>query len=440
MKKILFIATVFTLFVLAACKRTDWAEGTLSTIISIEDVRLLYKGEDLALNSNNLAGATKIAGVVISDASSGNIPEGILVVQNTRRKKVRGINLNVGAQATNYKPGDSVVVVIEGSILKQEQGVLKIDGIATNAIQLISEYNTLNIQQVSVSQLQANPALYESTLVKIYAGDFVPEPIAGDRYSGDKVLSDGTGEILLHTEVTASYAEEQLPATVSVTGVALRYLPVGSAQPEISLWPRNIEDLKAKTVILAWNLLGAIGNEVTSNSTVTNPNLEISTLSRGPGIAAQTAGGSYASTFPINADKAAAITAGSYYQFSIKPMGSAKISLSALDVILRIQTNAPRTYIWVYSIDGGITFKDIGEPYTWTTGFTDNNGIQQPQLDLTAVEDLQLLTADAPVIFRLYAWGGTSISSNNGFRIGKSLTAAQHALAIEGTVIEENTP
>ena len=121
-------------------------------------------------------------------------------------------------------------------------------------------------------------------------------------------------------------------------------------------------------------------------------------------------------------------------------MGSAKISLSALDVILRIQTNAPRTYIWVYSMDGGITFKDIGEPYTWTTGFTDNNGIQQPQLDLTAVEDLQLLTADAPVIFRLYAWGGTSISSNNGFRIGKSLTAAQHALAIEGTVIEENTP
>ncbi len=440
MKKILLIITVFSLSVLTACKRADWAEGTLSSVISVEDVRLLYKGEDLVLNSNNLAGATKITGVVISDAVSGNVQEGILVIQNTRRKKVRGINLDIGTQAVNYKPGDSVVIAIEGSILKQEQGALKIDGIAADAVQLISEHNAINVQQVSISQLQANPSLYESTLVKIYAGDFVPEPVTGDSYSGDKVLSDGTGEILLHTEVAASHATEQLPATVSVTGIALMYLSMGSAESEISLWPRNIEDIKAKTVILAWNLLGAIGNEATSNSTITNANLEVSTLSRGPGIAAQTAGGSYASTFPINADKAVAMTAGSYYQFSIKPKGNAKISLSALDVILRIQTNAPKTYIWMYSMDGGISFKDIGEPYTWTTGFSENNGIQQPQLDLSTVADLQLLTSDVPVIFRLYAWGGTSISSNNGFRIGKSLTVAQHALAIEGTVIEENTP
>ncbi|WP_017260022.1 DUF5689 domain-containing protein [Pedobacter arcticus] len=436
MKKILLLLTAFTMLVFIACKRTNWADGILSAVISVEDIRLLYKGEDLVLNNTNMSGATKITGIVISDASSGNLQEGMLVLQQNRRKKIRGINLIVGNQANNFKPGDSIIVDINGAILTKEEGSLKIKDIATNAIQLVSESNVLESKIISIAQLKSNSSNYESTLVKVYAGDFVPEPISGDSYSGDRVLSDGTGQMVLHTEVTASYAMVQLPATVSVTGIALMYLPVGAAEPEISLWPRNIKDIKAKTVILAWNLLGAIGNEAISNSTITNPNLETSTLSRGVGLAVQTAGGSYASTFSINADKAAAITAGSYYQFTIKPKGISKISLSALDIILRIQTNAPKTYIWMYSMDGGISFKDIGEPYTWVTGFSENNGIQQPQLDLSMIDDLQTLTSVTPVMFRLYAWGGTSVSSNNGVRIGKSLTVAQHALAIEGTVEE----
>lgn len=439
MKKILLIVTVFLFSILMACKRTDWAEGTLSPVISIEDLRLLFTGEDLILNSSNLAGATKIAGVVISEGSSGNIPEGVLVVQNTRRKKVRGINLYLGSQAANYKPGDSVLINIEGSVLKQEKGALILDRIASEAVQLVSEHNTINISQVSIDQLQVNSSLYESTLVKIYAGDFIPEPVAGDYYIGDKIFSDGTGEITIHTEATASYSSEQMAATASVVSIAMMYLPQSADEAKISLWPRNIEDIKAKTVILAWNLLGAVGNETTSSSTITNPNLELSTLSRGPGIAPQTAGDSYASTFPINADKAAAISVGTYYQFTIKPKGNATISLSALDIILRIQTNAPKTYIWMYSMDNGFSFKEIGTPYTWTTGFSENNGIQQPQLNLSSVNDLQHLVSGSPIIFRLYAWGGTSITSNNGFRIGKSRTVTQHALTIEGTIIEENT-
>ncbi|TYR37542.1 hypothetical protein FXV77_05945 [Sphingobacterium phlebotomi] len=439
MKTILFIIGAI-LCCLAGCKEKDWVEGTLSPVISIENLRLLYKGEELILNSDNLAGATQMNGVVISDAASGNVPEGTVVIQHLARKRIRGINVYVGEKAIDYKPGDSVSVAIQGAALKKEHGSLTIGGIGTNAIALISEQNTTHMQQVSIKQLTDNPSAYESTLIQIYAGDFIPEPTGEEFFVGDKVFSDGTAETRIHTETTADYASVQVPATASVRGIAMLYTAENSPEPEISIWPRSMEDIRAKTVILAWNLLGAVGNEATSNATITDPNLEIPTLSRGPGIAPQSAGGSYASTFPINADKEEAIEGGSYYEFSIKPKDNAIVSLSALDIILRIQTNAPRTYIWMYSVDGGITFNDIGEPYTWTTGFTDNNGIQQPQLDLSSVSDLQMLTSDAPVIFRLYAWGGTSISSNNGFRIGKSLTIAQHALAIEGTVVEESMP
>ncbi|TZF81115.1 T9SS type A sorting domain-containing protein [Pedobacter sp. BS3] len=191
------------------------------------------------------------------------------------------------------------------------------------------------------------------------------------------------------------------------------------------------------TPLIAWNLLGAAGDEATSSSTLTNPNLEVSVLSRGPGIQAQTAGGSYASTFPVNADSVAARVAGAYYEFTVTPKGNAMVSLTTLNVILRIQTSAPPTYIWRYSKDGGVAFTDIGTPYTWTTGFTQNNGIQQPAIDLSGISDLQ--NVSTPVIFRLYAWGGTSATSNNGFRIGKSLTATQDALAISGIIEQENT-
>lgn len=439
MKKTFITMVAFALLALMACERKNLAEGELSPIISVEDLRLLYKGQDVILNSTTLSGAAQIQGVVISDAKSGNSHDGTLVLQNTRRQRVRGISIIVGEAAINYSPGDSVIININGSTLGKGKNTLQISGLKPDAVQLISKDNQVSTQSVTIKQLKDNPDIYESTLVKIYSGDFVPEPVAGDTYNGNKVFTDGTGEILLHTEVTANFAGLHPPATASFTGIPLFYSLDENTAAEITLWPRNADDIKAKSLIIAWNLMGAVGNEVTSTSNIVNTNLDASVLSRGPGITLAAAGASYASTFPINGDKASAIAAGSYYQFMINPKGNAKISLSALDIILRIQANAPKTYIWMYSIDGGISFSDIGEHYTVTTGFSDNNGLQQPQVDLSQVEDFKNITSEAPVIFRLYAWGGISISSNNGFRIGKSLTVAQHALSLEGTILEENT-
>jgi hypothetical protein len=434
MKKIFLLSYVLTLMLFVSCKRTNWAEGTLSPVKSVADIRSAYKGEELILNSSSLSGATKITGVVISDATAGNLPSGMIVIQQYLRKKTSGISLILPSGASDYTPGDSVVIDINGAVLKKVNGSLQIAGLPANAVQVVSKENALKPTTVTVAQLTANPAMYESTLVHIHAADFVPKPTPGVVFSGDKVFNDGTGSMPLHTEDDASFSADQLPESASLTGIPLIYQLDASQNVGLRLYARNRDDIKARSLIIAWNLLGAVGNELTSTSTVTNAALEVSVLSRGPGITAVAAGGSYASTFPINVDKAAAILAGAYYQFTIKPKVNVTIGLSALDAILRIQTSAPKTYIWTYSINGGATFNDIGTPYTWTTGFSDNNGIQQPQIDLSGIDDFQAITSDTPIIFRLYAWGGTSISSNNGFRIGKSLTAAQHALALEGIV------
>lgn len=190
--------------------------------------------------------------------------------------------------------------------------------------------------------------------------------------------------------------------------------------------------VQVKAQLLAWNLNGKSGNEAVANSTYNHPNIQASELKRGSGITAATAGDSYASTFPINVDRDAAINASAYYEFTLTPKSGATVSLTTLDIILRIQTNAPPTYIWRYSKNGGVSFNDIGTARTWITNFNQNNGIQEPELDVSGVADLQ--NFNTPIVFRLYAWGGTSASSNNGFRIGKSLTITQNALAIGGTV------
>ncbi|TZF81113.1 hypothetical protein FW774_19460 [Pedobacter sp. BS3] len=433
MKKLYFLLLMVGLIGVISCKRENWADGKPSPVIFLGDIRSLYKGSQVSLNTNNMLGASQITGIVISDAVSGNAPQGTIVLQNTLRKKTRGINIIVGQTATDYMPGDSLIIDVSGGILSREGGSLQISQITTDAIKLVSKDNVVTPARITAQQLIENPDTYESTLVRIYAGTVIPEPAATETYSGDKAFSDGSDTVILHTEVNADFASEILPATATFTGIPLFYND-GSNNNLIKLWPRHISDMLLNSSLLSWNLFGAKGNELTASSTSTNTNLEISVLSRGPGIVAQAAGSSYASTFPINADRAAAEAAGSYYQFTVKVKSSAVVSLSALDVILRIQTSAPRTYIWEYSLDNGDTFKDVGVPYTWTTGFSDNNGIQQPTIDLSTIADLQNISADTSLIFRLYAWGGTSATSNSGFRIGKSLTAAQSSLTVSGSV------
>src|SRR5688572_2341516 len=48
-------------------------------VVSILDVRPIYKGQDVVLTKENLYGASKLAAVVVSDHTEKNLPEGLLV-------------------------------------------------------------------------------------------------------------------------------------------------------------------------------------------------------------------------------------------------------------------------------------------------------------------------------------------------------------------------
>ncbi len=191
----------------------------------------------------------------------------------------------------------------------------------------------------------------------------------------------------------------------------------------------------ADAQILVWNFLSDVkGNERTSTSTTTDPNLEVSILSRGPGIKPERATYSFASAFPINQTKEEAIKEGSYYQFIVKAKPGYFASLTALDVVLRIQNNAPKNYRWMYSTDG-IKFNDLGTEDIKVVP-TVNNGVSQPTLNLSSYKELQGIPSSQTITFRLYAWGGIDASTDNGFRIGKS-SATRHALSLSGKVLKK---
>ena len=78
-----WIALACSALAFTSCLQEDpnWAEGQPSPIISIEDVRDMYRGTEVTLTPDNLAGAHTIVGVVTSDAAGKNMPDGTFVTQ-----------------------------------------------------------------------------------------------------------------------------------------------------------------------------------------------------------------------------------------------------------------------------------------------------------------------------------------------------------------------
>lgn len=228
----------------SGCKKQDFAEGIVSPLTSLEDVRNLYKGSDVVLGKENLMGAYQLTGVVISNPDGGNVPAGIVVLQNTRRKKTRGISL-VLPNAQNYKSGDSLVVRVEGSMLKKVNGSLQITGLADAAVTKVSSGNAVTVQTVSSYTINLKPGDYENTLVMVKSGVVNPVPAIGDTFEGNKTIVNGADSIIMHTEASASFATEAMPASANFAGV-LFIGKSASGIPVMQIWPRSTEDITAR--------------------------------------------------------------------------------------------------------------------------------------------------------------------------------------------------
>ena len=184
--------------------------------------------------------------------------------------------------------------------------------------------------------------------------------------------------------------------------------------------------------IIAWQFgsPAAAGTEVTYNATTNNTNLNTSILSRGSGILPTAlARGFSANDWDAAATKATAVSTNEYYQFVINPKTGYSVSLSTLNATLRRTSTAPNAYIWKYSLDG-TTFTEIGSDISFTSAA---DGVPQSQIDLSGISDLQNVTSATTITFRLYAWGGTSLTSTFAFaRYAAGNTT--NCLAIGGTI------
>ncbi|RVU02871.1 hypothetical protein EOD41_02740 [Mucilaginibacter limnophilus] len=237
MKKLALYIIAILALAQAACKKNDYAEGALSPIIAVVDLKDLYKGSDVKLTTENMGGAQQIVGVVISNTTSGNSPAGLLVIQNDRRKEVRGIAIEIGDAASNYLPGDSVTVQVTNATLTRVNGSMRLKGVSADAVTKVSENHTIKVRSVPSSTLMASPDNYENTLITVSNSIVEPEPQPGDTFSGDKTINDGFGKMTVHVEPGATFANDEIPPSANFTGV-----PV-IANGKLVLWPRTADDV-----------------------------------------------------------------------------------------------------------------------------------------------------------------------------------------------------
>jgi hypothetical protein len=153
--RILYIICCFATLLIGACKKHDFADGTLSPIIAVSDLRALYKGSDVTLTETNMQGANQIVGIVISNPDSGNVPKDIVVLQNIRRSATRGISLVLGSASTTYHSGDSLVIKVAGSVLKRVNGALQITGLTAGNITKVSSNNAPTVRTASSYTIKA---------------------------------------------------------------------------------------------------------------------------------------------------------------------------------------------------------------------------------------------------------------------------------------------
>jgi hypothetical protein len=236
----------------AGCKKDNYPGGQVSPYIAIYDLRNIHKGSDVTLTTENMFGSAKITGVVISDHSGKNMPEGLLVIQDRRRlSQLRGIAIPIGTAASNYVPGDSVIIDVEGAVLKQVDGSIQLTNITTADITKVSSGNAIPVNRVPTRQIVTDPAKYEHTLVTIVKGGFNPLPGPADVMAGDKMLNDGFGQMTLHTEAAATFANDAPPVLGNFFAIVFNKKIGDSLAPQLRMRTGNDKVLLSSVVEVA---------------------------------------------------------------------------------------------------------------------------------------------------------------------------------------------
>lgn len=181
-------------------RRCDGSSAANSITIPIDSIRRIYRNKD------TLLAGLAICGLVITDADSRNHgASGSMIVQDA----TGGIIIYFGSAAANVPVlGDSVRIDLQGSTLTRYNGGLEIKNIKTSAAQVIASGKTAEPVRLNIATLNARFEQYESMLVRIDNAR-ITNP---GNFSGNRMLNDGSGSIILFTSSLASFARQPAPA------------------------------------------------------------------------------------------------------------------------------------------------------------------------------------------------------------------------------------
>jgi Family of unknown function (DUF5689) len=180
---------------------------------------------------STIPAGTSIEGTVISDFENGNINFRNLIVQDA----TAGIVVRF-LDGHSFPLNQNVRIDISGGLLGDFNGLVQVSEIPLTSVTDNGAGTTPAPKMVTVSDVIAQGALWESTLVEINGINFSSG--SGNQYSSTPSLNDGTGSIDLFTSSSASFAANAFPTGVSkVTAI------VGNFNGNYQLGIRNLDDV-----------------------------------------------------------------------------------------------------------------------------------------------------------------------------------------------------
>jgi hypothetical protein len=265
------------------------SKGTPADKTYIYALRNAYRGSEITLSSKELAGASFIQGVVISDKTAQNIEPGSFVIQQTvvTGNQVgditRGVVIKMATGNADYNLGDSLVINVIGGRLDRISGKLTVSGLSTDKITKIAENRTPLVRPVTLSMLNAMMEDFESTLIAVHAD--VADYGAGVTYSGERKLSDNTGpQLYLRTRNEATFAANAVAVDAQFNGIAGYHNESGkdTAGAKKTIFLRNATDIKFQSGALYAGFPESfetpdISEKASYNITATQNNIDLST-------------------------------------------------------------------------------------------------------------------------------------------------------------------
>ncbi|MNK22073.1 hypothetical protein D3C87_403440 [compost metagenome] len=245
-KYFLAIGVGLTLF--AACKPDDslLVTATPGAFISNFVLKKIYSGSDVVLTSDKIYGATSIKGVVVSDYVNGNMPSGLVALQNSYKigssaDSIRGIFVNLGDKARDFVIGDSLHISLSGATLGRRDGALQIYNVSATNVEKKASQRPFTIPVVNSKMLNDSPVSYEGSVVTLSNSIVSPEPVGTEKMLGDHKIEDSFGAAMIHTEAGATFANNQLVPSANFTGVV--FFKNEGANRIAQIWVRNADDI-----------------------------------------------------------------------------------------------------------------------------------------------------------------------------------------------------